>query len=195
MGPISPPRQVRRSAGAGWVPGCGLRRDNSIDGIRLTRPPDAIAYSCDHVVRFLRGAREGNSLLYHGGDLALDASNDPGVRTKQRYVLIASDCGLLHLSQARVDVGFSHYYAIRTDDPLSAAPKKVLDGKLDPSDYIALLAISERQAAQSVARAIRDALGVRDDQAATVRNDFIRRGWLTNGRFPELTAAGHALLA
>ena len=145
-------------------------------------------------MRFLHGARPGHSLLYHCGDLALDAMNNPGARSKQRYVLIASDNGLLHLSQARVDVGFSHYFAVRTEDPVSTAPQRVLSGEVDPDDYIALLAVHERQSAQSVRRAIRDALGTNDDRAATIRDCMIQDGWLTSGRCPELTPLGLSLL-
>ena len=185
---------LRRSAGVGWTPDQKVWSKTSLGGIRLTRPPDAVAYSREHVVRFLHGAAQGNSLLYHGGDLASDAAHDPRVRCKQRYALIASDSGLLHLSQARVDEGFCHYYAVRTADPVSTAPQKVLNGDVDPTDYIALLAVYERQAAQSTSRAIRDALGVTDNDADIMHDKMVLRGWLSSGRSPSLTEQGLSLL-
>lgn len=90
----------------------------------------------------------------------------------------------MRLRQTRVAPGWSHYFAIRTKDLVRGTP----------DEYLALVAISERQASISVSRVIRDGRGFNDNDASKMRNNIIRKGWLTNARPPELTMLGLSLL-
>ena len=66
--------------------------------------------------------------------------------------------------------------------------------RLGADEYEALHAIDARQASVSTQRAIRDALGISDADAVEMRNNFIRRGWLTNGRPPQITDLGEKVM-
>lgn len=162
---------------------------------RPPKQPDAIAYSVPQIIRFIHTSKAGHVIFYHGGDLANDARADPVMHDKQRYMLMASKFGVVALRQSRVGDQWRQYYAIRTDESLIGIPSAAITGQITPDEYTALTAINERQASISITRVIRDALGISDHEAGEWRNAFIRNGWMTNGRPPELTRCGLSLLA
>lgn len=166
-----------------------------IEKIRSSITPDVVAFIFPQLVRFVQAAKAGHVLLYYSGDLATDSARNPDIKDRARYISIVHDFGLVQLRQARVAAGWSHYFAIRTDEAIRGTPEHIVRGRITPEEYLALVAINERQASISVSRAIRDHLGTSDDDASQIRNSMIRRGWLTNTRPPELTPLGLSLLA
>ena len=155
--------------------------------------PDAIAYSVEQIIAWVHRARAGDICYYHFGSLTIDAETD-AVAKKRGYTKLLAEFGSILLRQRRADDGAAHYYAIRTDEPLAHLPRNVLTGTVTADEYTAVVAIMERQSSQSVARAIRDAVGTTDDIASQMRNAFIRRGWITNSRPPQLTELGMSVL-
>jgi hypothetical protein len=155
--------------------------------------PDAIVYTVTQIVAWLHRARSGDVCYYHFGSLQIDATSED-VAEKRSYVRLMAEFGAVMLRQRRSDENVNHYYAIRTDEQLAHLPRNVVTGTVTADEYVAIMAISERQAAVSVARSIRDALGIDDHAAAEIRNSFIRRGWLTNGRPPQITIRGESVL-
>lgn len=169
--------------------------DVPVKKMRPSTVPDAIAYTVPQCAHFVLQAKPKEVVLYHSGDLARDGASDALIRDKQQYLLLAAGFGLVSLRVARVQAGWSHYLAVRSEESLVGLPRRVLQCDISPSEYIALVAIDERQGAQATTRAIRDALGIRDAEAATLRNTLIEQGWLASTRPPELTALGRSLLA
>lgn len=156
--------------------------------------PDMVAFTIPAVVGFILRAVPGDSLLYHTGDLAVDGARDELLRIRQTYLRLMADFNLVHLRQQRSRPGWTHYFATRSREPLKGVPRHALHADISPDEYTALIAVNERQSAKSVTRTIRDALGITDTAAADLRNEMIRRGWLTLGRPPELTDLGLHLL-
>jgi hypothetical protein len=169
-------------------------KDLRITDFLPPKQPDAVAYSLPQIIQFMHVARKGHILLYHSGDLATDIANNIMCRDKQKYLQIARELDLVGLRQSRVRDGWYHYYAVRTDTSLRGCPLNMLTGTITPDEFIALTAINERQAAISVTRCIRNALSTTDHEASDIRNKMIRKGWVTNGRPPELTPLGLSLL-
>ena len=160
----------------------------------LTKTPHHVAFSVPDLIRFVVTGKPDQVLIYHSGNLALDGSVNDLVRDKQRYALLAKEFGILSLQQARIADGAYQYYAIRTDGSLRGLPQNAIYGRITPDEFAVLTAINERQASLSVSRVIRDTLSITDSDASAWRNSMIRRGWLTNGRPPELTQLGLSLL-
>lgn len=156
--------------------------------------PDVVAYSVAMAASFVLNAKPDNVLLYHVGDLGLDQAKDQSVKDRAQYIKVAAAFDLVSLRRARVAEGWTEYYATRTEETLVGCPSHVLRGDVTPDEYMALVALNERQASQSTSRAIRDELGINDQEAASIRNRFIDSGWLDNGRPPELTTLGLSLL-
>jgi len=155
--------------------------------------PDAIIYTTDQIISWVHTSSTSEVCYYHFGSLLTDSISEH-VAQKRAYTMLLADFGALTLRQRRVSEGINHYYAIRTSEPLRYMPQNVLTGTVSADEYSAVVAIAERQSAKSVARSIRDALGVTDDVASQIRNGFIRKGWLTNGRPPQLTELGLSVL-
>lgn len=156
--------------------------------------PHVIAFSVPQIIRFVFRAAPGDVIYYHHGNLLEDARREQSVRQKGRYVALCCEFGLLGPRQKRGFGSDWHYYAVRTGQRLTGLPRYVLDGSITPDEYQSLVALSERQASMSTSRVIRDTLGISDTQASEIRNEFIQRGWLSNGRPPELTDKGLQLL-
>lgn len=154
----------------------------------------AVAFTMPAVVGFVLRAKAKETLHYHSGDLALDGSRDQLLRIRQAYLRAMAEFGAVHLRQQRVRPNWSHYFATRSTESLTGIPKHLMHADISPDEYTALVAVNERQSAKAVSRCIRDALGITDQAASTIRNDMILRGWLTNGRPPELTDLGLSLL-
>lgn len=170
------------------------------DGLaRMETPvaPDVVAFSVPQIIRFIFRARQGSVIYYHHGNLLDDARRDPNTRHNGRYISTCISLGLLAPRQERAFDTETHYFAVRTSESAAAPgmPRNTLDGTITPDEYEALRAIDERQASISTSRAIRDALGISDDQASQMRNDFINRGWLTHERLPAPTALGVSMMA
>ena len=161
----------------------------------LPVPPDAVIFAISHAVSWVFSSRAGDVVYYHYGAISADQVGNPSLQRKSAYFRLIGDFGLVRLRQRRAAEGLTHYYAARTDVPLRNMPQNVLSGAVEPIDYGAVLAVLERQPAQSVARCLRDALALSERDSAALRNDMIRRGWLTNGRPPELTELGLSVLA
>lgn len=161
---------------------------------KLSKEPDAVAFTVPDIIRFVVTGKRDQVLIYHSGNLALDGERNDVVRDKQRYSMLAAESGLLTLQQSRMGPGAYQYYAIRTAGTMQGLPQHAIYGRITPDEYTALNAINERQASISVSRVIRDALSLTDAEATEWRNSMIRRGWLTNGRPPELTTLGLSLL-
>lgn len=158
------------------------------------RAADMVAYSLIQCANFVLSASSGSVLIYHSGDLAQESASATTVRDRQQYMLIAAEFDLVSLRQERVSESWYHYYAVRTKEPIRWLPRHVIQADITPDEYRALRALDERQPAVSTTRAIRDELGISDIAAADIRRDFINRGWLDNGRPPEMTALGLSLL-
>lgn len=163
--------------------------------IDITPPviPDCIASRVDQIIAWVHSAEAGEVCHYHFGSLPLDQMASD-IAAKRAYTKVLADFEVVRLRQHRIGENLNHYYAVRTDESLKHMPRNVLTGTVSADEYTAVLAITERQASLSVARVIRDALGLTDFRASQMRNDFIRRGWLTNGRPPELTERGLSVL-
>jgi hypothetical protein len=156
--------------------------------------PHCVAHSVPQVIRFVWSADPGAVVYYHHGNLLEDARREPLIRHKGRYVAVCIQFDILHPRQRRGVAGDTHYYAVRSPNSLHGLPRNVFDGTITPDEFQALCAVKERQASMATSRAIRDALGVSESDASDMRNSFIRRGWLTNGRPPELTDLGLSMM-
>lgn len=162
---------------------------------KLAKKPDAVGFSVPDIIRFVLSAERDQVMIYHIGNLAIDGVTNPVVRDKQRYAMLAADFHALSLQQSKIGPGIYQYYALRTPEPLRGLPQHAIQGRITPDEYTALTAINERQASLSVSRVIRDTLSITDIEAGAWRGNMIDRGWLTNGRPPELTALGLSLLS
>lgn len=156
--------------------------------------PDVAAFTTHMAANFVMKARPGEIMLYHVGDLAHDQATDTALKDRAQYVNLAHALDLVALRRHRVTEGWTEYYGVRTSESLVGCPSHVLRGDITPDEYFALVALNERQSSQSTSRAIRDALAIDDQQAAAMRNAFLDRGWLENGRPPELSPLGMSLL-
>lgn len=153
-----------------------IARSYKIGDFLPPQMPDAVAFSLTQCINFIFAADSGKILLYHSGDLLADASKDSMVKARQRYLHLVSTFDLIHLRQSRVSEGWSHYYAVKTNEPLTGMPQNAVSGRIGADDFTALTAVNERQSAIATSRAIRDALGISDIEAAEMRNQMIRAG-------------------
>ena len=162
-------------------------------GVPIT--PDIVIYFPQQATAWLFSADEGEAAYYHFGAIATDQRINPVIEQIRQYFALLHEFELVRLRQTRSTEGNTHYYAIRTGHSLRGMPGNVLSGAVLPIEYSAINALTERQAAQSVARCLRDALGLSETAAREMRNDFINRGWITNGRPPEITDKGLSVIA
>lgn len=164
-------------------------------GIEFEPPvsPDAITFTTTQIIAWVHGAKAGHVCYYHFGSLVADGPAD-SVTEKRNYVAMLRSFGAVELRQRRVSDAMTHYYAIRTDESLRLMPRNAITGAVSAQEYFAVHALSERQSSMSVARTIRDSLGISEDAACQMRNDLIRRGWLSNTRPPQLTELGLSVL-
>lgn len=176
-----------------WKPERGVR-PSPLPRINRHQSPKIVAFDLHQVARFVLGAKKGETMIYFSGDLAISQQKDQNLRERAQYLRIAADLGLVRLQQFRISAGWNDYFATRSDESIAGCPKHVLRCNISPSQYLALVAIMEKQAAVATSRAIRDHLGTNDTVAAQMRNEMINNGWLDNGRPPELTDLGLALL-
>lgn len=146
-------------------------------------------------ISWVHKAKQGEIAHYHYGAIAEAAAKSPVIDAIRRYFALLREFDVVALRQARTSPSHTHYYAIRTTNSLRGMPRNVLTGAVEVIEYEAVLALTERQAATSVARCLRSALMISESAAVEMRNNMIRRGWLTNGRPPELTSQGLSVLA
>lgn len=180
-----------------WGTGVAIPpKEQGISAMAPPSTPHVVAFAVPQVIRFVFRASKGDVVYYHHGNLLEDGRRDTHIRQKGRYVALCVSFGLLSPRQRRAFASETHYFAVRTDLSATAAglPRNALDGTITPDEYEALHAIDERQASMATTRAIRDTLGISDHDAAEIRNEFIRRGWLTNGRPPEITDLGEQMM-
>lgn len=156
--------------------------------------PDAIIYQLSQAVSWLYNAKSKETAYYHCGFIAVDQQGSQDLVEKRMYFSLVAGFGLVWPRQKRITDQLTHYFAIRTEEPLSGMPRNVLSGTVLPSEYTIMRALSERQSSLSVARCIRDAIGTTDSDAREIRNSLIRRGWMTNDASPALTEVGLSVL-
>ncbi len=156
---------------------------------------DAMVNTPVQAVSWAHKAKQGQVAHYHYGAIAEAAAKNPVVDAIRRYFALLREFEVVALRQSRTGPNHTHYYAIRTGNGLRGLPRNVITGTVQVIEYEAVRALTERQAAMSVARCLRNELMISESDAVEMRNDMIRRGWLTNGRPPELTTQGLSVLA
>lgn len=157
--------------------------------------PQAIIMTYHQAISWLFGAAPGHTVYYHVGHAANDRTRDQDTDFKVRYFHLLGEFEAVNLRQARVAEDHTYYFAIRSENSLRYLPQNVLTGSVTPLEYQAIDALLHRPGDLSVARCLRDYLNISADEASEMRNDFIRRGWLTNGRPPEPTRLGLSVVA
>ena len=156
-----------------------------------------IAYDTKGFCRWLKSAKEGQTCVYHAGNLSLDRSLDPFLNELADTVMLVQETGGIITKQWRQYLPITDlwcYVAIRTRNGF--VPKSIQSQKITALDYRAMRAIRDRDADISASRAIRDAISASWSSSDTFAKQILTalkdQGFLEEapGKGWQLSAAG-----
>ncbi|KHQ51118.1 MarR family transcriptional regulator [Mameliella alba] len=130
-----------------------------------------------------RSAPAKSVCIYHIGQVNLDRLSSQELDSIASAVAIMAQGGFIYPAQHPVKIAFGDkntYTAMRTG--AGHVPRSILHNRIAPRDWLALRAISDRAAAQSAARALRDGLGLSEQAATGLLTALSRRGLIERGR-------------
>jgi hypothetical protein len=137
-------------------------------------------------------------VIYHIGNLVSDRMVNKAVHDLAETVLLLQETkfviGSQHPLRLAVLDGWS-YVATRTGG--GWAPKSLLHSRITATQYRALWALRNRDAAVSATRTIRDALSVPEINAGKILDDLKDRGWMEAATVKgwQVSIAGMRMLA
>lgn len=118
-----------------------------------------MAYDTRAFCAWFKGARPGDTCVYHAGNLAHDRTTDSDLADLADTVMLLNNLQAVKLRQFRQYLAIIDlwcYVAVKAAGGF--APRSIIDMRLTAQDYRALVAVRDRAADISVTRAIRDAL-------------------------------------
>jgi hypothetical protein len=144
--------------------------------------------------RWLRSAVPGECKIYHAGMLASDRIGDADLSDLADTIMVLQGTEYVSISQYRQDLPITRltvYTVTRTGR--GYAPSGLETGKLAVREYMALDAVLRRDAHVSAARAIRDACGITDDEAAAILLALRTRGLIEDASGKGVTLSQAAI--
>lgn len=148
--------------------------------------------------RWLRAAVAGEQKIYHAGLLAADRVQWPDLNDLADTIMVLQETGFVTASQYREQLPMDNiwvYLVTRTGK--GYAPVGLMSGKLTARDFIALNAVLHREPSMSATRAVNDACGLNDTDAAKILSDLRERSLIEDapGKGIAITKAAVALMS
>lgn len=166
--------------------------------------PDAVTYSIDQFRDWIFKARRGELCLFHVGQMAVDQQDRPLLKDLSAFASIMSDYNIAITTQRRASEGIYQYFATRTDAPANLMPKSLAMGSVTINTFIAIRAISKKQEAYSLRRAIRDAMLCSEIEAQAMLDVLVKQKFVSSSTAPKdapnyaaksiLTSRGYGVL-
>ena len=143
------------------------------------------------------GAPPRDFTVYHIGNLSRDRTSNPALNDLAETVAVLQRTGYVIGSQIPITLptvtGMS-YVATRTGG--GWAPQSVLHSRLSAIQFVALCAVRDRDAAQSVTRSIRDALSCQERMSVILFNGLVVKGLVeeADGKGWQVSDSGKKML-
>lgn len=133
--------------------------------------------SVGDLVAWCKAARPGDAVTYHMGNLAHDRAQSPVLHELAEMVLILTERDYLRTEQVRARlatlVGYS-YLAVKTGR--GGVVPSIMEQRVTPVHYRALLALGQRHGVQSAQRCLRDGMGLSEDGATALLRELQAKG-------------------
>jgi hypothetical protein len=130
-------------------------------------------------IRWACAAERGDSVTYHIGNLASDRADAAVLHQLAETVMILMETGYVTIQQVtmRLPINSPTWYSVvRTGT--GWAPRSIIFEDCEPTTYRALQALKIRDADQSAARAVRDAIGCPESLALDLLALLYARKWI-----------------